>query len=541
MNENKPKADAKSPPAPAGKATPPAPEKDFNPSEELAVRRQKLADLRARGIDPYPPRFNLKPTLATDQVLIKYADLQGEAKSPGKVTLAGRLVGRRGHGKAMFANILDGGGRIQIYAKIDILGEAAFADFEKLDLGDFIAVQGEVFRTHRGELTLSVEKYEFLAKSLHPLPEKFHGLVDKETRYRQRYADLIANPQVKETFKTRSRVINLIKKYLDEKGFLEVDTPVLHDIAEGAAAQPFVTYHRAHDSTLYLRIALELHLKRLIVGGFDKVYEMGRVFRNEGLSWKHNPEYTLLELYQAYADYHDMMDLTEDLICRLVKELTGGDRLNYQGQELNFAKPWARLTMQEVTKKYTGMDILNSDIKDLAAYAKSQGIELAYTHNRGAIVETIYEKMVEPNLIQPTFIYDYLVETSPLAKNKPDDPRLVERFELIINGMEIANAFSELNDPIEQRKRFKEQNTSQIEGGTSPIKSNEPSTLKEAAKKPRLDEDFITALEYGMPPTGGLGIGIDRLVMLLTDAHSIRDVLLFPHLRPISTGTAETV
>ena len=515
-----------------GKPQQPAPEKVINPSEELAVRRQKLADLRAKGVDPYPPRFDLKPTLTTDQALTKYADLQGEAKSPEKVTLAGRLVGRRGHGKAIFANILDSGGRIQIYAKIDVLGEAAFADFEKLDLGDFIAVQGEVFRTHRGELTLAVEKFEFLSKSLHPLPEKFHGLVDKETRYRQRYADLIANPQVKETFITRSRVINAIKRYLDGKGFLEVDTPVLHDIAEGAAAQPFVTFHRAHDSILYLRIALELHLKRLIVGGFDKVYEMGRVFRNEGLSWKHNPEYTLLELYQAYADYHDMMDLTEDLISGLVKEFKGDYKLTYQDKELNFAKPWARMTMQEAIKKFTGQDILNADVKDLAAYAKSQGIELPYANNRGAIVETIYEKMVEPNLIQPTFIYDYLVETSPLAKNKPDDPRLVERFEFIVNSMEIANAFSELNDPIEQKKRFLEQQTTQVAGGTSPIKSQEPEILKNAAKKPRIDEDFITALEFGMPPTGGLGIGIDRVVMLLTDSHSIRDVLLFPHLRP---------
>jgi len=429
------------------------------------------------------------------------------------------MLSKRGHGKASFVDILDTKGKIQIYIKIDEVGEEKYQEFkEYYDIGDIIGVKGEVFKTHKGEISIKAKEIEMLTKCLRPLPEKWHGLKDVDTRYRKRYLDLIVNPQVRDTFIKRSLIIRSIRKFLDDRGFLEVETPVLSPIAGGAAARPFITHHNALDIDLYLRIATELHLKRLIVGGFDKVYELGRVFRNEGISIKHNPEFTTIEIYQAYADYKDMMDLTEELITTVAKEVLGTLKITYQGQEIDLTPPWQRLTMVEAIKKYVGVDFKNvTSLDEARKIAKDLGIEVEENWQVGHIINEVFEKKVEDFLVQPTFIMDYPVEVSPLAKRKKDNPQFTERFELVITCRESANAFSELNDPFDQKERFLEQLKERQRG-------NQEAHM--------MDEDFIEALEYGMPPTGGLGIGIDRLVMLLTDSYSIRDVLLFPTMRP---------
>jgi len=482
-------------------------------NELLKVRRAKLDELKAKKIEPYPYSYDQKNFAAP--ILEKYKDVK-EEESNEVVSLAGRIMTKRGHGKAMFANIEDHTGKIQIYAKVDVLGKDDFELFEKLDIGDIVGIKGKVFRTKRGEITVKITKFVLLTKSLHPLPEKWHGLQDKELRYRERYVDLIVNSEVKEVFKKRCKIISLVRRYLDEQGFLEVETPVLHTMPGGATARPFETFHNALDMDLYLRIALELHLKRLIVGGLERVYEIGRVFRNEGMSYKHNPEYTMLELYKAYADYEDIMKLTEDLISSIVKEVNGSLKIKFKGQEIDFNPPWKRITLTQALKEHGGIDISGGEA-EIRKIAKKKGIEGAEEIGIGKVINLLYDKFVESDLVQPTFIIDHPVETSPLAKRKRGNPKHVERFEVIVSGMEIANAFSELNDPIDQRNRFEEQQKLKQEGDL---------------EAESMDEDFLRALEYGMPPTGGLGIGIDRLVMLLTDSQSIRDVLFFPHMRP---------
>jgi lysyl-tRNA synthetase class 2 len=483
-------------------------------SELLKIRRAKLDELVASGIEPFP--YSYDQTHYAASILEKYKDI-AEEESKEEVSLAGRIMTKRGHGKACFANIQDHSGVVQIYLKVDIIGEKDFALFEKLDMGDIIGIKGHVFRTKKGEITVKVAKFVLLSKSLHPLPEKWHGLTDKELRYRERYVDLIVNPEVRETFKKRCRIISLIRKYLDNDGFLEVETPVLHVMPGGATARPFETYHNALDMDLYLRIALEIHLKRLIVGGLERVYEIGRVFRNEGMSFKHNPEYTMLELYKAYTDYEGIMKLTEDMLCSVIKEVNGSLKVSWKGDVIDFTPPWKRITLAQALKEHAGIDISMKEA-DLKKAAVKHGIEGAEELGIGKVINLLYDKFVEPELKQPTFITDHPVETTPLAKRKRGDPKLVERFELIVDGIEIANAFSELNDPIDQRGRFEEQRALRKAGD------------QEAES---FDEDFLRALEYGMPPTGGLGVGIDRVVMLLTNSESIRDVLFFPHMRPV--------
>jgi len=482
-------------------------------SELLKVRREKLDDLRKKGVNPFPYRY--ERNITAKEILLKYEKIEHEASDEVKV--AGRIITKRGHGKASFANLQDETGKIQIYGKLDVLGQQKYDIYEKLDIGDFIGVKGKIFRTKTGEITVRVDDFEVLCKSLHPLPEKWHGLTDKELRYRERYVDLIVNHDVKEVFIKRSRIISEIRKFLEAKGFLEVETPVLHMQAGGAAARPFKTHHNTLDMDLYLRIALELHLKRLIVGGFEKVFEIGRVFRNEGMSFKHNPEYTMLELYQAYADYNDIMKLTEELVSSVAKSVLGTTKVMFKGAEIDFKPPWPRITLHDALAKLGGIDI-NTDEKGLRAIAKKKGLEGHDELPVGKIINLLYDEFVEPKIVQPTFIIDYPIETSPLAKKKRDDPKLVERFEVVVCGMEIANAFSELNDPIDQRERFKQQ-VENRKAGDDEAES--------------MDEDFLRALEYGMPPTGGLGIGIDRVVMFLTGSESIRDVLFFPHMRPL--------
>ncbi len=481
--------------------------------QEKAVRLQKLRALRESGINPFAYTFSRTHTLA--EILVQYDGLQIDEKSEDKVATCGRLVAKRGHGKATFGNILDESTKIQIYANVDTLGEVFYERYLSLDVGDIIGVSGRPFRTKRGELSLFVEEVTLLTKSLSPLPEKYHGLQDKELRYRMRYVDLIANPEVRVTFKTRSQILGFIRSFLANSGFMEVETPVLHSLYGGASAKPFVTHHNALDQRLYLRIALELHLKRLVVGGFEKVFEIGRVFRNEGISFKHNPEYTLLELYQAYADYTDVMALTESLLSSMVHHLFGSYNLVYQGKDLDFTPPFQRMTLKESLLRFANMDA-DASLETLLAFAKKLGLDDTVQPVRGQLIAFIYDKAVEHHLVQPTFIVDYPWETSPLAKKKRDNPELVERFELIIHGMEVANAFSELNDPEDQFERFSEQVAAKKAGWE---------------ETHEMDEDYINALNYGLPPTGGLGIGIDRVVMLMTDMPSIRDVLFFPHLR----------
>jgi len=474
------------------------------------VRREKLADLRAQGIEPYGGRY--ERTHLAAEVKNHFATLDG-----GRVRLAGRLVARRGHGKAAFADLMDGSGKIQLYFRLDGVGRQAYELFKKLDIGDIIGVEGTVFKTRMGEVTVDVQNFTLLAKSLRALPEKWHGLKDVELRYRQRYLDLIANPSVKEVFVTRTRILRAIRDFLNGRGFLEVETPMMQPIAGGAAARPFVTYHNALDMQLYLRIAPELYLKRLLVGGFEKVYEINRNFRNEGVSTRHNPEFTMLELYQAYADYTDMMRLTEELLSHVVNTVLETTAISYQGTEIGFVPPWPRLGMLEAVRRHTGVDFGPLDAEGARNAVRGLGLDAEGCLSWGEAVNLAFEEKVQPFLVQPTFILDYPLDISPLAKKKPDDPRLTYRFELFINGWEIANAFSELNDPLDQYERFVAQLEKRRAGD------------EEAHA---MDEDFVTALEYGMPPAGGLGIGIDRLVMLLTDSPSIRDVILFPLMRP---------
>lgn len=482
-------------------------------NELLRVRRTKLAELQENGKDPFQI-MKYDVTNHSIDILNDYDSFEGK-----KVSIAGRIMTKRVMGKASFINIRDLGGDIQIYVKRDDIGEEAYAEFKKYDMGDIVGIEGEVFKTRTGETSVKAEKVVLLTKSLQILPEKFHGLKDTDTRYRQRYIDLIVNPEVRDTFIKRSQIIREIRNYLDSKGFMEVETPVLVTNAGGAAARPFNTHHNALDEDLHLRISLELYLKRLIVGGLERVYEIGRVFRNEGLSVRHNPEFTLLELYQAYTDYHGMMDLAEDLFRTVAQRVLGTTTITYDGVEIDLSKPFERLTMVDAIKKYANVDF--DQIPDEAsakALAKEHNIEFEDRHKRGDIINLFFEEYVEEHLVQPTFIMDHPVDISPLASRKPDNPEYTERFELFITKREMANAFSELNDPMDQRKRFEAQEALRAAGD-------------EEANQ--LDEDFITALEYGMPPTGGIGIGIDRLVMLLTDSAAIRDVLLFPTMKSL--------
>ncbi|AZR74676.1 lysine--tRNA ligase [Anoxybacter fermentans] len=484
-------------------------EHDLN--ELMLQRRQKLKKLREKNIEPYGDKFEF--THHTTDIKENFDDLEGK-----EVTIAGRLMAKRGQGKASFAEVADMHGRIQIYVRKNIVGEDLYELFTTLDIGDIIGLTGEVFKTRTGEITIRVKEFKLLSKSLRPLPEKYHGLKDKELRYRMRYLDLMINPEVKNTFITRSKIIRSIRNYLDERNFLEVETPMMHPIAGGASARPFITHHNALDIDLYLRIAPELYLKRLIVGGFERVYEINRNFRNEGMSYKHNPEFTMLELYQAYADYHDMMELTENLFAHVAQEVLGTVKVTYQGVEIDLTPPWRRLTMIDAVKEFTGVDFKEIETDEEARkVAKELGVEVEPTANWGAIVNEVFEEKVEKHLIQPVFIMDHPVEVSPLAKRREDDPRLTYRFEGYIFAREMCNAFSELNDPIDQKERFLAQ-VAKREAGDDEAQM--------------MDEDFIRALEYGMPPTGGLGIGIDRMVMLLTDSPSIRDVILFPTMRP---------
>ena len=485
-------------------------------NELIKIRREKLQGFVDKGVEPFGSRFEVTHHAA--DVRKEFGDIEGETDA-GEVTIAGRLMAIRGHGKASFASLSDRSGTIQIYFKLDVVGAEKYSEFKLLDIGDIIGVRGQVFKTQRGELTVRVEDFKILAKSLRPLPEKFHGLKDVEIRYRQRYLDLIMNPEVRETFIKRNKVIKSIRKYLDERDFLEVATPVLSTIAGGAAARPFVTHHNALDADLYLRIATELNLKRLIVGGFERVYEMGRVFRNEGMDVRHNPEFTSVEIYQAYGDYRDLIEITRGIVCAAAEAVNGTTKVNYQGVEIDLSNA-PQLSMNDAVKNKTGKDFLACETVDEArALADEIGVPYEKRFGIGGILNAAFEAKVEDDLIQPIFITHHPTEISPLAKKNPDDPRITDRFEFFVYGRELANGFTELNDPIDQRLRFEEQ-LKQREAGD-----------EEAHV---MDEDFIRALEFGMPPTGGLGIGVDRLVMLLTDAPSIRDVLLFPTMKVIA-------
>ncbi len=479
-------------------------------------RQEKLNRIRARGTNPYPYRYHRSHTTQEAIALLKQQEDSAKAEAL-VVSLAGRIMAKRSMGKISFLDIHDGSGKIQLlFQDIDRFDEELRELFKDLDIGDIIGVEGTLLRTKRGEPTLKVENFTLLAKSLKPLPEKWHGLSDTDKRYRQRYLDLIANTKVKEIFQIRSQVITTIRQFLNQRGFLEVETPVLQPSAGGALARPFITHHHTLDQDFYLRIATELHLKRLIIGGFDKVYEMGRIFRNEGISTKHNPEFTTLESYEAYADYNDVMNMLEEMISETRQQVLGTREIEFDGNILNFKPPWQRLNLRQAIIKYSGIDFDKyPDAESLRAEMLKLKMEVDPQKDRGRLIDELISTFVEPNLIQPTFLLDYPVEMSPLAKIKPDDNRLVERFEAFAGGMEIANAFTELNDPIEQRQRFlQQQKHHQAEGDAETI-----------------DEDFLLALEYGMPPTGGLGVGIDRLVMLLTGQPSIREVILFPQLR----------
>ena len=483
--------------------------------EQVKVRRDKLAALCEAGKNPYEiTKYDWDTK--NQEIRDNFEALEGKT-----VRIAGRMMSRRVMGKASFMDLLDSTGRLQVYVRRDDVGEEDYADFKKWDIGDILGVEGTVFRTQKGEISVHTTHIKLLSKSLLPLPEKFHGLRDTDTRYRQRYVDLIVNPEVRDTFYKRSRILTEIRRYLDEKGFLEVDTPILVPLEIGASARPFVTHHNTLDMDMYLRIETELYLKRLIVGGLDRVYEVGRIFRNEGMDTKHNPEFTTVELYQAYTDYKGMMDLVEELYTRLAQYVCGSTRITYQGVELDLGH-WERLTMAESVKKYAGVDYYDwkSD-EDARAAAKAKNVEVPADATKGTVLAEFFDAYVEENLIQPTFIYDYPVENSPLAKRKPEDPAFTERFEYFICATEYGNAFSELNDPIDQKARFERQ--------VEAKRHEEPNTRAE------VDYDFVTALEYGMAPTGGLGFGVDRLVMLLTDSASIRDVLLFPTMKPLDS------
>lgn len=482
-------------------------------SEILQIRRDKLSALQEEGKDPFQITTYARTAYA-DQIVEKFDEMEGRT-----VSIAGRIMSKRGMGKASFIDLRDSSGRVQSYVRQDHVGPEVYADFKKWDIGDIIGIEGEVFRTQKGEISVKADKAVLLSKSLLPLPEKWHGLKDTELRYRQRYVDLIVNPDVKDTFVKRSRIVSAIRSVLDRKGFLEVETPVLHMQAGGANARPFITHHNTLDLDMYLRIALELHLKRLIVGGFDKVYEIGRTFRNEGMDPRHNPEFTLLELYEAYTDYRGMMDITEELIRHCAQTVLGTSVIRYGDVEIDLDKPFERLSMLDAVKKYSGVDFRTVETLEQArALAKEHHIEYEERHGKGDILSLFFEEYCEEHLIQPVFITEHPVDISPLSKRKPDDPEYTERFELFILGREHANGFSELNDPIDQRARFEHQAALKAAGD------------EEATD---VDEDFLTALEYGMPPTGGVGIGVDRLVMLLTNSVSIRDVLLFPAMKTV--------
>ncbi|MGQ9493185.1 MAG: lysine--tRNA ligase [Anaerolineae bacterium] len=487
-------------------------------SDQREQRLEKLIALRAAGVDPYPARFSCTHSVA--QVLQAFAASEGLGEPP-IVRTAGRIMSIRVMGKATFAHIMDGSGRMQIYLRQDQVGEQAYEFFLKMfDLGDFIGVEGSVFRTRTGEITIQVKSFHMLAKTLRPLPEKWHGLTDVELRYRQRYLDLLTNERVRRTFIMRTRIVSAIRRFLDERGFLEVETPILQPIYGGAAARPFVTHHNALDCDFYLRISDELYLKRLIIGGLERVYEIGRDFRNEGISTKHNPEFTQIEVYQAYADYHDMMRLTEELWYAVGCEVMGTATIAYQGHEVDLTPPWRRWPMREAIQENTGIDItIHTDLASLRQQIQEHNLKLDAKPTWGKQVEELFKEYVEPELIQPTFILDYPLDISPLAKKKPDEPTFVERFEFFVGGLECGNAFSELNDPLEQRERFEMQGQQLQEGD---------------AEAHPMDEDWIRAMEYGMPPTGGLGFGIDRMTMLFTDNPSIREVILFPALKPKS-------
>ena len=497
-------------------------ENNNNQAEELdinhlmQIRREKLFELQKEGKDPYKiTKFDRTNTAG--EIKSKYEEFEGK-----DVTVAGRIIAKRIMGKASFCTIQDCDEKIQSYVSINDLGEESYKAFKTWDIGDIIGITGFVFKTRTEEISVHAKEVTLLSKSLRPLPEKFHGLKDPDLRYRQRYTDLIVNPEVKQTFILRSKIISKIREILNEKGYLEVETPILNTISGGATAKPFITHHNALNIDMYLRIALELNLKRLIVGGFDKVYELGRVFRNEGMDIRHNPEFTMLELYASYQDYHDMMDITEEIFSRTAKEVLGTTKINYQGQDIDLAPGWKRISMIDSIKEVTGIDFNEIETDEEAvALAKERNIEIPdkTKETRGDVISLFFDEYVEKTLIQPTFVYDYPVEISPLAKKSVKDPRLTERFEAFIGGREYGNAFSELNDPIDQYERFKKQVEAREAGD------------EEAGM---MDEDYIQALEIGLPPTGGLGIGIDRLIMLLTDAASIRDVLLFPTMKPLN-------
>ena len=487
-------------------------------NEILQIRRDKLAKLVEEGNNPFEiTRFD--KTHSSKQVVENFVDhAEGEEYTPQIVTVAGRMISRRIMGKASFCHILDGDGTLQLYVKRDEVGDDVYARFKTWDIGDIIGGTGEVFRTHMGEISVKLHCITLLSKSLLPLPEKFHGLKDIETRYRQRYVDLIVNPEVRRTFQIRSALLRAIRNYLDSRGYIEVETPILNTIAGGANARPFITHHNTLDIDMYMRIATELHLKRLIVGGFEKVYEMGRQFRNEGMDWKHNPEFTTIELYQAYTDFHGMMDITQGLFCYCADTVLGTRKLPY-GDVVIDLDHWEKMTMLDAVKKFVGIDFSAMNDQQAVAAAKEKGVELPEDKRTwGHALYECFVNFVEKQLVQPTFIYDYPVEVSPLAKKKPTDKRLTERFEFFINCSEMGNAFSELNDPLDQYERFLAQAKAKAHGD-------------EEAQM--MDEDFITALQYGMPPTGGLGIGIDRMVMLFTNNQTIRDVLLFPTMKPL--------
>ncbi len=489
----------------------PAQEQDVK--QLLKVRREKLADLQERGMDPFRIT-KYEVSHHSQEIKDEFESLEGKT-----VTIAGRMMSKRVMGKASFCNVQDLKGNIQSYVARDSVGEEPYKDFKKFDIGDIVGIRGQVFRTKTGEISVHAEEITLLAKSLQILPEKFHGLTNTDVRYRQRYTDLIMNAEVKDTFVKRSRILSSIRRYLDGQGFLEVETPMLVANAGGAAARPFETHFNALDEDFKLRISLELYLKRLIVGGLERVYEIGRVFRNEGLDTRHNPEFTLMELYQAYTDYHGMMDLTENLYRHVAQEVLGTTKIVYNGVEMDLGKPFERITMVDAVKKYAGVDFAQiKTTEEAKALAKEKGVEFEERHKKGDILSLFFEEFAEEHLIQPTFVIDHPIEISPLTKKKPDNPDYVERFEFFMNGWEMANAYSELNDPIDQRERFKAQEELLAQG------DEEANTT---------DEDFLNALEIGMPPTGGIGFGIDRMCMLLTDSAAIRDVLLFPTMKTL--------
>ncbi len=486
-------------------------------NDQLLVRREKLKKLMDDGLDPFGKRFERTYTAETMEA--EFGELTKEQleEETVEVTIAGRIMTKRGKGKAGFAHLQDLSGQVQIYVRKDAVGDEQYEVFNTIDIGDIVGVTGVAFKTKVGELSVKVKDFQLLTKSLRPLPDKFHGLKDVEQRYRQRYVDLIMNPEVRNTFVTRSKILKSMRNYLDNNGYLEVETPMMHSIAGGASAKPFITHHNALDMQLYMRIAIELHLKRLIVGGLEKVYEIGRVFRNEGVSTRHNPEFTMIELYEAYADYKDIMSLTENLVAHIAEEVLGSTTVQYGDYEVNLKPEWKRLHMVDAIKEYAGVDFWSemSD-EEARAIAKEHNVPVKETMSYGHVVNEFFEHFVEEKLIQPTFIYGHPVAISPLAKKNPEDERFTDRFELFIVGREHANAFTELNDPIDQRERFEAQLVERAQGDD---------------EAHMMDDDFVESLEYGMPPTGGLGIGIDRLVMLLTNSPSIRDVLLFPQMR----------